>query len=96
MKPQSSPTSEPMFAPGYRTASSTEEYSRLYSDPVIPSAKDGITARAAPVPKLFPGHRVKKRITIVDVAAPACQLAHGFLASIFAAFEPVIAWRWMW
>ena len=46
-----------------------------------------ITARAPQCRNYFKAIAVKKRITIVDVAAPRMQLAHGFLASIFAAFD---------
>src|SRR2546430_2978571 len=46
-----------------------------------------ITARAPRCRNFFKAIAVKKRITIVDVAAPRMQLAHGFLSSIFAAFE---------
>src|SRR3989475_8452169 len=46
-----------------------------------------ITARAPRCKNFFKAIAVKKRITIVDVAAPRMQLAHGFLSSIFAAFD---------
>jgi aspartate kinase len=46
-----------------------------------------ITARAPQCRNSFKAIAVKKRITIVDVAAPRMQLAHGFLSSIFAAFD---------
>ena len=46
-----------------------------------------ITARAPHCRNSFKAIAVKKRITIVDVAAPRMQLAHGFLSSIFAAFD---------
>src|SRR5713101_5383189 len=46
-----------------------------------------ITARAPRCRNSFKAIAVKKRITIVDVAAPRMQLAHGFLSSIFAAFD---------
>ncbi len=39
-----------------------------------------ITARAPRCRNFFKAIAVKKRITIVDVAAPRMQLAHGFLA----------------
>ncbi len=46
-----------------------------------------ISARAPRCRNFFKAIAVKKRITIVDVAAPRMQLAHGFLGSIFAAFD---------
>ena len=46
-----------------------------------------ITARAPRCRNFFKAIAVKKRITIVDVAAPRMQLAHGFLSSIFSAFD---------
>jgi len=46
-----------------------------------------ITARAPRCRNSFKAIAVKKRITIVDVAAPRMQLAHGFLSAIFAAFD---------
>jgi aspartate kinase len=46
-----------------------------------------IIARAPKCRNSFKAIAVKKRITIVDVAAPRMQLAHGFLSSIFAAFD---------
>src|SRR5690242_14350981 len=46
-----------------------------------------ITARAPRCRNSFKAIAVKKRITIVDVAAPRMQLAHGFLSSIFSAFD---------
>jgi aspartate kinase len=46
-----------------------------------------ITAHAPPVRNIFKAIAAKKRITIVDVAAPRMLLAHGFLRSIFEAFD---------
>src|SRR5437764_12314815 len=46
-----------------------------------------ISARAPRCRNSFKAIAVKKRITIVDVAAPRMQLAHGFLSSIFSAFD---------
>jgi len=46
-----------------------------------------ITARAPLCRNFFKAIAVKKRITIVDVAAPRMLLAHGFLRAIFAAFD---------
>src|ERR1700737_2713774 len=46
-----------------------------------------ISARAPKCRNSFKAIAVKERITIVDVAAPRMQLAHGFLSAIFAAFE---------
>src|SRR5689334_21570741 len=46
-----------------------------------------ITARAPRCRNFFKAIAVKKRITIVDVAAPRMQLAHGFLRGIFEAFD---------
>ncbi len=46
-----------------------------------------ITARAPHCRNFFKAIAVKKRITIVDVAAPRMQLAHGFLSAIFTAFD---------
>jgi aspartate kinase len=46
-----------------------------------------ITARAPRCRNPFKAIAVKKRVTIVDVAAPRMQLAHGFLAGIFEVFD---------
>jgi len=46
-----------------------------------------ITARAPRCRNTFKALAVKKRITIVDVAAPRRLLMHGFLKSIFEAFD---------
>ena len=46
-----------------------------------------ITAKAPPCKNFFKAIAAKKRITIVDVAAPRMLLAHGFLKSIFDAFD---------
>jgi aspartate kinase len=46
-----------------------------------------ITAKAPPSRNSFKAIAVKKRITIVDVAAPRMLLAHGFLKAIFEAFD---------
>jgi aspartate kinase len=46
-----------------------------------------ITARAPSRTNTFKAIAAKKRITIVDVAAPRMLLAHGFLRNIFEAFD---------
>jgi aspartate kinase len=46
-----------------------------------------ITTRAPQVRNIFKAIAAKKRITIVNVAAPRMLLAHGFLRSIFEAFD---------
>lgn len=46
-----------------------------------------IAARAPHGKNFFKAIAAKKRITIVDVAAPRMLLAHGFLKSIFDAFD---------
>jgi aspartate kinase len=46
-----------------------------------------IAARAPACQNFFKAIAAKKRITIVDVAAPRMLLAHGFLKSIFDAFD---------
>jgi len=46
-----------------------------------------ITARAPHCKNFFKAIAAKKRITIVDVAAPRMLLAHGFLKAIFEAFD---------
>lgn len=46
-----------------------------------------ISARAPRCSNPFKAIAVKKRITIIDVAAARMQLAHGFLARIFEAFD---------
>ena len=46
-----------------------------------------ITARAPQCKNFFKAIAAKKRITIVDVAAPRMLLAHGFLKAIFDAFD---------
>jgi aspartate kinase len=46
-----------------------------------------IAARAPQTRNYFKAIAAKKRITIVDVAAPRMLLAHGFLKSIFDAFD---------
>ena len=46
-----------------------------------------IAARVPHCANFFKAIAVKKRITIVDVAAPRMLLAHGFLKSIFEAFD---------
>jgi aspartate kinase len=46
-----------------------------------------ITARAPHCKNFFKAIAAKKRITIIDVAAPRMLLAHGFLKSIFDAFD---------
>jgi aspartate kinase len=46
-----------------------------------------ITTRAPQGKNIFKAIAVKKRITIVDVAAPRMLLAHGFLRAIFEAFD---------
>ena len=46
-----------------------------------------ITAQAPKCKNFFKAIAAKKRITIVDVAAPRMLLAHGFLKAIFEAFD---------
>ena len=46
-----------------------------------------ITARAPRCRNTFKAIAAKKRITIIDVAAPRMLLAHGFLKAIFDAFD---------
>src|SRR6201998_2721647 len=46
-----------------------------------------ISARVPHCKNLFKAIAAKKRITIVDVAAPRMLLAHGFLKAIFEAFD---------
>jgi aspartate kinase len=46
-----------------------------------------ITTRAPQGKNIFKALAVKKRITIVNVAAPRMLLAHGFLRTIFEAFD---------
>jgi len=46
-----------------------------------------ISARVPHCRNLFKAIAAKKRITIVDVAAPRMLLAHGFLKNIFEAFD---------
>jgi aspartate kinase len=46
-----------------------------------------ITARAPQGRNVFKAIAVKKRITIIEVAAPRMLLAHGFLRAIFDAFD---------
>jgi aspartate kinase len=46
-----------------------------------------IAARAPHCKNFFKAIAAKKRITIVDVAAPRMLLAHGFLKAIFEAFD---------
>jgi len=46
-----------------------------------------ISARVPHCKNLFKAIAAKKRITIVDVAAPRMLLAHGFLKNIFEAFD---------
>jgi aspartate kinase len=46
-----------------------------------------IAARAPHCKNFFKAIAAKRRITIVDVAAPRMLLAHGFLKSIFEAFD---------
>jgi aspartate kinase len=46
-----------------------------------------IAARVPHCTNFFKAIAAKKRITIVDVAAPRMLLAHGFLKSIFEAFD---------
>src|ERR1700756_3320753 len=46
-----------------------------------------IAARAPHCKNIFKAIAAKKRITIVNVAAPRMLLAHGFLKSIFEAFD---------
>ena len=46
-----------------------------------------ITTRAPHCTNMFKAIAAKKRITIVNVAAPRMLLAHGFLKSIFEAFD---------
>jgi len=46
-----------------------------------------IAARVPHCRNLFKAIAAKKRITIVDVAAPRMLLAHGFLKAIFEAFD---------
>jgi aspartate kinase len=46
-----------------------------------------ISARAPRCRNVFKAIAAKKRITIVDVAAPRMLLAHGFLRAIFEAFD---------
>ena len=46
-----------------------------------------IVARAPQCKNYFKAIAAKKRITIIDVAAPRMLLAHGFLKSIFDAFD---------
>jgi aspartate kinase len=46
-----------------------------------------ISARVPPCKNFFKAIAAKKRITIIDVAAPRMLLAHGFLRAIFEAFD---------
>jgi aspartate kinase len=46
-----------------------------------------ISARAPHCRNFFKAIAAKKRITIIDVAAPRMLLAHGFLKAIFEAFD---------
>jgi len=46
-----------------------------------------ITTRAPKTKNVFKAIAAKKKITIIDVAAPRMLLAHGFLRSIFEAFD---------
>ncbi|HXJ87198.1 MAG TPA: lysine-sensitive aspartokinase 3 [Candidatus Binatia bacterium] len=46
-----------------------------------------ITTRAPHTRNVFKAIAAKKRITIIDVAAPRMLLAHGFLRAIFEAFD---------
>jgi len=46
-----------------------------------------IAARGRPCRNFFKAIAAKKRITIIDVAAPRMLLAHGFLKAIFDAFD---------
>ena len=46
-----------------------------------------ITARAPHCKNFFKAIAAKKRITIIDIAAPRMLLAHGFLKAIFEAFD---------
>ena len=46
-----------------------------------------ITARAPHCNNFFKAIAAKKRITIIDIAAPRMLLAHGFLKAIFDAFD---------
>jgi len=46
-----------------------------------------ITARAPQCKNFFKAIAAKKRITIIDIAAPRMLLAHGFLKAIFDAFD---------
>jgi aspartate kinase len=46
-----------------------------------------IAARAPHCRNLFKAIAAKKRITIIDVAAPRMLLAHGFMRAIFEAFD---------
>jgi aspartate kinase len=46
-----------------------------------------ITARAPHCKNFFKAIAAKKRITIIDIAAPRMLLAHGFLKSIFDAYD---------
>ena len=46
-----------------------------------------ITARAPHCKNFFKAIAAKKRITIIDIAAPRMLLAHGFLEAIFDAFD---------
>ena len=46
-----------------------------------------ISARASRCRNVFKAIAAKKRITIIDVAAPRMLLAHGFLKGIFDAFD---------
>lgn len=46
-----------------------------------------IAARAPHCKNFFKAIAAKKRITIIDIAAPRMLLAHGFLKSIFEAFD---------
>jgi aspartate kinase len=46
-----------------------------------------ITTHTPQIKNIFKAIAAKKRITIVDVAAPRMLLAHGFLRAIFEAFD---------
>jgi aspartate kinase len=46
-----------------------------------------IAARAPACGNVFKAIAAKKRITIIDIAAPRMLMAHGFLRSIFEAFD---------
>jgi len=88
MKPLNLPTSGRRFCirqPCCRGAANIPVYVLNSLNPTCEGTK--ITARAPRCSNIFKAIALKKKITLVEVASPRRLLVHGYLKSIFEAFD---------